>query len=64
MNDRLSLYDRELLLLGPKRNAVLELWEVERYGKDSYGNPEYVSIYGMRPANWYANGDKIGRAHV
>jgi hypothetical protein len=24
------LYDRELLLLGAKRNAVLELWEVRR----------------------------------
>ena len=65
MNNRLSLYDRELLLLGPKRNAVLELWEVERYGKDSYGNPEYVSIYGMRPADWYANGARLlGRTAV
>ena len=65
MNDRLLLYDRELLLLGRKRNAVLELWEVERYGKDSYGNPEYVSIYGMRPADWYANGARLlGRTAV
>jgi hypothetical protein len=65
VNDRHSLYDRELLLLGPKRNAVLKLWEVERYGENSYGNPEYVSIYGMRPADWYANGVRLlGRTAV
>ena len=28
MNDELPVYDRELLLLGAKRNAVLDLWEV------------------------------------
>jgi len=28
-------YDRALLLTGAKRNAVLELWEVQRYGTDS-----------------------------
>ena len=33
------------------RNAVLELWEVHRYGTDSYGDADYVSIYGMRPAD-------------
>jgi hypothetical protein len=37
MNDQRPLYDRQLLLLGAKRNAVLELWEVQRYGSDSYG---------------------------
>jgi hypothetical protein len=65
VNNRLSLYDRDLLLLGPKRNSILELWEVERYGKDSYGDPEYVSIYGMRPADWYASGVRLlGRTAV
>lgn len=65
VNDRLSLYDRELLLLGPKRNAVLELWEVERYGRDSYGDPEYVSVYGMQPADWHAKGARLlGRTTV
>ena len=29
-----------------------ELWEVQRYGTDSYGDPDYVPIYGMRPADW------------
>jgi len=31
-------------LLGAKRNAVLELWEVQRYGSYSYGDTDYVSI--------------------
>ena len=59
------LYDREFLLLGPKRNSVLELWEVQRYGSDSYGDPDYVSIYGLRPVDWYARGIRIlGRTAV
>ena len=64
MHDLLR-YDRELLLGGPKRKAVLELWELERYGRDSYGDPEYVSIYGMRPADWHAKGARLlGRTAV
>src|SRR5678815_5179179 len=59
------IYDRELLLSGPKRNATLELWEVQRYGSDSYGDSDYVSIYGMPPADWYARGARIlGRTAV
>jgi hypothetical protein len=49
-------YDRQLLLLGAKRNAVLELWEVQRYGSDSYGDVDYVSIHGLPPSEWYARG--------
>jgi len=65
MNDQRPTYDRGLLLGGAKRNAVLELWEVERYGADSYGEPDYVSIYGMRPAEWYAKGVRLlGRTAV
>ena len=57
-------YDRQLLL-GAKRNALLELWEVQKYGIDSYGDPDYVSIYGMRPAAWYAKGVRLlGRTAV
>ena len=51
MNDQRPIYDRGLLLGGAKRNAVLEMWEVERYGADSYGDVDYVSVYGMRPAD-------------
>lgn len=58
-------YDRQLLLDGKKREAVLELWEVQRYGADSYGDAAYVSVYGMRPADWYAKGVRLlGRTAV
>ena len=58
-------YDRQLLLGGIKRNAVLELWEVERYGIDNYADAAYVSVYGMRPVDWYANGVRLlGRTAV
>ena len=65
MGDRRHLYNRELLLLGAKRNTVLELWEIERYGSDSYGDTDYVSIYGMCPADWHAKGLRLlGRTAV
>jgi hypothetical protein len=65
MNDQRQLYDRELLLFGSKRNAILDLSEVQRYGRDSYGDTDYVSIYGMRPSDWYAKGARVlGRTAV
>lgn len=58
-------HDRGLLLLGPLRNRVLSLEEVERYGRDSFGNADHVSIYGLRPAEWYGRGIRIlGRTAV
>jgi hypothetical protein len=36
-------YDRDLLLRGAKRNAVLDLSEVQRYGVDSYGDSGRMS---------------------
>jgi hypothetical protein len=52
-------------LLGPKRNSVLELEEVLRFGLDSFGNAEYVSIYGLRPEAWYGRGIRVlGRTAV
>jgi len=58
-------YDRQLLLLGSKRNAVLDLSEVVRYGTDSYGDANYVSVYGLQPADWYARGIRLlGRTAV
>lgn len=58
------IYDRQLLL-GAKRNALLELWEAQQYGIDSYGDADYVSIYGMRPPEWYAQGIRLlGRTAV
>jgi predicted RNA methylase len=38
---------------------MLELWEVERYGRDSFDDPDYVSIYGLRPREWYARGVRV-----
>lgn len=59
------MHDRRLLLLGEKRNAVLDLAEVRRYGSDSYGDADYVCIYGMRPADWYSKGIRLlGRTAV
>jgi hypothetical protein len=59
MNDQGLRYDRELLLFGAKRNAILELWEVQRYGSDTYGDTDYICIYGMRPADWHAKGARV-----
>ena len=58
-------YDRELLLGGAKRNTVLQLEEVQRYGSDSYADIDYVSVFGMTPAEWYATGIRLlGRTAV
>ncbi len=58
-------HDRQLLLLGAKRNAVLSLDEIRAYGVDSYGNADYVCIYGLQPAEWYAKGIRLlGRTAV
>jgi hypothetical protein len=65
MNGVDPTYDRRLLLGGALRNTVLELWQVEQYGTDSYGDADYVSIYGLRPAEWYARGVRLlGRTAV
>jgi hypothetical protein len=58
-------YDRQSLLNGAKRDAVLDLAEVQRYGMESWGDPDYVCIYGLRPSDWYARGIRIlGRTAV
>ena len=59
-----QVYDRRFLL-GGKRNRQLTLHEVQQYGRDSFGDPDYVSIYGLRPPEWYARGVRIlGRTAV
>src|SRR5215472_9071256 len=65
-DDLLShLYDRELLLHGSKRNEVLTLAEVKRYGLDSFADADYVSIYRMPPEEWYRAGARVlGRTAV
>ena len=64
-NVKLPVHDRALLLHGCKRNEVLSLSEIEQYGLDSFGNADYVSIYGMPPREWYVCGVRLlGRTAV
>ena len=58
-------YDRQLLLAGAKRNEVLDLSEIRAYGRDSFGDADYVCIFGRKPADWYAKGIRLlGRTAV
>jgi 16S rRNA G966 N2-methylase RsmD len=60
-----SPYTTWFLLSEQKRNDVLELWEVQQYGRDSFGDPDYVSIYGMLPRHWFRQGVRLlGRTVV
>jgi hypothetical protein len=59
------VYDRALLLYGPKRDEVLTLEEVQQYGIDSFSEPDYLRIYGMAPSVWFAQGIRLlGRTAV
>lgn len=61
----ISHYDRSLLLHGSKRDEVLSLWEVQRYGTDSFGDQDYIKVYGLTPPQWYARGVRmLGRTAV
>jgi hypothetical protein len=58
-------YDRDFLLSEPKRNQVVELWEVEQYGCDCFSDPDHVRLYGMTPKGWFECGVRIlGRTCV
>ena len=46
-------YDRDLLLSPAKRNELIEQWEVEKYGRDCFGDPDHVRLYGMPPKEWW-----------
>ena len=59
MNDDIPKYDRDFLLSPAKRNTVVELWEVERYGRDCFGDPDHVHLYGLPPKAWYERGVRI-----
>ena len=52
-------YDRDFLLSPEKRNQLIELWEVEKYGRDCFGDPDHVHLYGMKPKEWYERGLRI-----
>jgi hypothetical protein len=52
-------YDRAYLLSPAKRNQALELWEVRRYGRDTFSDPDYTRLYGMEPMEWYRRGIRL-----
>src|SRR6266436_6132915 len=58
-DDRARVYERVFLLSPEKRNQVMELWEVQKYGIDSFSDSDYVCIYGMPPAEWYGRGIRL-----
>jgi hypothetical protein len=46
-------------------DAMLDLADVQRYGTDSYGDADYVSLYDLGPSDWYAKGVRVqGRTAV
>jgi hypothetical protein len=57
--NRARIYEREFLLSPEKRNQVMELWEVQKYGTDSFSDSDYVCIYGMPPVEWYQRGIRL-----
>lgn len=52
-------HDRRFLLSTAKRNDLLTLAEVRSYGRDSFGDPNYLCLYGLEPADWYARGVRV-----
>src|SRR3977135_1690109 len=58
-HDRARIYERAFLLSPEKRDQVMELWEVQKYGVDSFHDADYVCIYGMPPVEWYRRGIRL-----
>jgi hypothetical protein len=52
-------YDRDFLLSPAKRNQLIELWEVEKFGRDCFGDPDHVHLYGMPPQEWWRRGMRL-----
>src|SRR6516164_6859452 len=52
-------YDRDFLLSPNKRNQLVQLWEVEKYGRDCFGDADHVHLYGMAPRQWRERGVRI-----
>jgi 16S rRNA G966 N2-methylase RsmD len=57
--DCARIYERTFLLSQEKRDQIMELWEVQKYGVDSFSDSNYVCIYGMSPAEWYERGIRL-----
>ncbi len=63
--DDAVVFDRDHVLFGPLREAVLDLDQVRRYGATMFGDPDAISLYGMTPERWYALGVRLlGRTMV
>ena len=41
-------YDRDFLLSQEKRNQLVELWEVEKYGHDCFSDPNPLPVLTVR----------------
>jgi hypothetical protein len=60
-----AVFDRDHVLFGPLREAMLDLEQVRRYGASVFGNPDAISLYGMTPEAWYERGVRlVGRTMV
>ena len=57
--DESRKYDRDFLLSPTKRNELVELWEVEKYERDCFNDPDHVRLYGLPPKAWYDRGVRI-----
>jgi len=57
--DETGKYDRDFLLSPAKRNQLVELWEVEKYGRDCFNDPDHVHLYGLSPKAWHERGVRI-----
>jgi hypothetical protein len=58
-------FDRDHVLFGPLRDAMLDLGQVRRYGTSVFGDPDAISLYGMTPGVWYERGVRlVGRTMV
>jgi hypothetical protein len=63
--DDSAVFDRDHVLFGPLREAVLDLDQVRRYGATVFGDPDAISLYDMTPEAWYARGVRLlGRTTV
>jgi len=58
-DDRAHIYDRAFLLSEEKRNHVMQLWEIQKYGVDSYADADYLCVYGMKPAEQDRRGIRL-----
>ena len=54
----LQLYPNGPPPMGPD-DYMPHVVQIQRYGTDSYGDAGYVSIYGMRPPEWFARGIRL-----